>query len=242
MHVLFASKQLSLVAEDFDDAATQKLAVRFPALADWNTNWAGKGGWHGLLGFLSALHKHNVQEELAELQDTADLPEYHRARRKQHILRKLKKLLPASDSVIHSVIDPTTGRLTSSDSDFAKVANDHWGDVFGRRNSEPSLISNWVTRLPDFSQCRKCTKQDIAKKIRNSKRSSPGPDGIPFACYASTSALSSEILFDALCDLKDPLADAPPRGFNEALLFLLPKTHSHSVDGEQVYGITDTRP
>ena len=229
-------------AEDLDSAAMEKLAARFEPLKKWCVDWSGAGGGHALLAFLGSLHLHDVHAELEELKQARELPEYAKSKRKNLILLRLKRMSPAPDTALRAVVDPDTRSLTSSDADFSRVMSSHWGKVFGRTVTDESLGQKYLSNISDLPEMRTCSLDTVRERLAMYRKSSLGPDGIPFQCFRSVLDLGRAVLYEVLNTLRDPNGTTPPPNFNEAFLYLLPKKPLSEVDDMPAYGAADTRP
>ena len=164
------------------------------------------------------MHEHAL--ELARASVTADLhdlvngshdddPQY-KARRKENILVKLKKLLPGAQSGLAAMLT-TDGTVTTDPKDIADTLRDHWGHVFNRRPIDTDLLGGWLQRtcpraigtisatviLPNTYTKRSIWKKDVAMSIQNSGNSMPGPDRIPYKAWRCLGKLGIDVMFDA---------------------------------------------
>ena len=74
--------------------------------------------------------------------------------------------------------------------------------------------------------------------MARSKNTSPGPDGVPFSAWRAAPDLAAPLLFGALSLLLE--GKAPLKGFNHAILFLLPKKATGLVADTRPISVTNT--
>ena len=83
------------------------------------------------------------------------------------------------------------------------------------------------------------SKEDLCDVIINHKKNKcPGPNGISFEAYKATAPHAIEVLYDMLKFLAE--GNAPPPAFNSALLFLLPKDTSYTVEATRPISVNNT--
>ena len=129
------------------------------------------------------------------------------------------------------------------DSDRAKVAATFWSKVWEARASPPPaskfkhFLSSYNKQV-NSSLCPEVTIDDVLFTIKNSKDSSPGPDGISFAGWRAAPDLSASVPFSLFRALSS--GQPPPSGFNKGLLFLLPKKNTGLVSDTRPISVTNT--
>ena len=77
----------------------------------------------------------------------------------------------------------------------------------------------------------------IDKVIRKTNDSAPGPDGIPFLVYRDMADLFAPILAQVMSVLA--AGGKPPKGFNKARLFLIPKNDSMMIEKTRPISVTN---
>ena len=141
-------------------------------------------------------------------------------------IREGKSLLPSSKrGVDHFMIEVDKGvkvRVEDPES-VTGIAKDFWGDIWGEREPEEECIRECIEDydrilrrdIPPFDE------DDLLRIMLKPRKSTPGPDGIPYAAWRCCARVAVGYLFrvfGALAEGRDPPAD-----FNLADLYLLPK-------------------
>ena len=127
--------------------------------------------------------------------------------------RQLSRSLAAVAAV---VVNPQ-GEVVTDPEVIAEVQRHHWADVFKKRHTSSrkrrqkldeekargplslhALIANrneadWEIRL-----------KDVARAIKLSGKSAPGPDGIPFLAYRRLGVFAQNVIFQAITQLSQP--------------------------------------
>jgi hypothetical protein len=143
---------------------------------------------------------------------------------------------------LDAVWDGITGKPCFDRSEKVDLLNAHWEKVF---SPKPFSQEAYDSSMKDY----RCTFPSIdwtldliylENWLRKPKKSSPGPDGIPFVAFSAVLTISKLVLGECAKDLLD--GGDPPDDFNFATLVLLPKKPSVEVDGTMWYAPKDTRP
>ena len=122
----------------------------------------------------------------------------------------------------------------------------HWSEVFRRTSINSLLVKEWLKKdassplkgLPPLPSkedaCWDVLPKHVAKAIKYSGASAPGPDGIPYLAWRKFGPLAQGTLYraleamqhgDAILEVEQAWARSYEDGsrFNDALLVLLPK-------------------
>ena len=126
---------------------------------------------------------------------------------------------------------------------MAKVAKSYWEKIWAPRSPPASdkdrsaFLSNENKRVePSLIPTPSLASGEAA--IARSKNTSPGPDGVPFSAWRAAPDLAAPLLFGALLLLLE--GKAPLKGFNHAILFLLPKKATGLVADTRPISVTNT--
>ena len=182
-------------------------------------------------------------EELKHIKDS--LPEHVYAHRKKSIAETLRRMMPAGTSEI-AAMKADTGRIVTSTTDLAKMLNEHWQDVFARKNTDRELRRRWLERIRDKSRVLeerlRPTRTIVETAIRGAAPSSSGPDGIPFEVYKLMGDPAVELFLELANSMLDQ-NDDPGEDFNLAYMVCISKgDEGTSVDGVPYCSPGGTRP
>ena len=144
--------------------------------------------------------------------------------RREHLGKRLKKLLPSTTGGIHVLWHD--GEVITDADEIADILARHWEKVFRTRNDRDirnhPLKDKWYNernrmqvRNPDL------TDEHVKLALKNSNNSAPGPDGIPYSAYRKCT-LSADILCACARGLLSSRVRAPG-GFHAAKLCCFPK-------------------
>ena len=200
------------------------------------------------------LARQEVVEKVDALKGQRDqLPDFEVASRKEHILRKLQRLIPGECPGLSVLASPGNGEFATQPIDIASLLKQHWGGVFCRRPVDLTNMRNWgVHRFASFPQAGLHAEHSkwqlrlshVVEAIRTSGDSSPGPDGIPYRAWRKLEDFVAPILYDAALSMQESSTiDELPPGFNHSHLCCLPKkpAGTHPAFGE-FYTAAKTRP
>jgi hypothetical protein len=185
------------------------------------------------------LHRRSIGEDIEELGRCQSDEPLIRARKKESVLRKLKRLMPAEAAGIGAVQD-SAGRVLTAPDDIAQVLKQHWKGVFSEKEVSDLALQIWldelfisdpyngcfITGLPDQGD-RKwvITRKEISKAIHSARDSMPGPDGIPSIAYKILGDHAVSILYDATKAL----------GTDAQAALLLEAYHDRSTGGQPLF-------
>ncbi|CAK0851772.1 unnamed protein product [Prorocentrum cordatum] len=194
------------------------------------------------------LARQDITDDLAALQaDTSTEYQHHKARPKENILVKLRRLLPGTCTGLNAMADED-GASTADPAEIAGIMRKHWAEVFSRKTIDRTLLSSWLedtfrrgergrvaSGLRDTSSpsCQ-VRRRGVHRAMKLSGNGAPGPGGTPYKAWRKVGDLGVEILFEAVLDLAKPDAAARLRSaygaeehdFNLSLLSCPPKKRS----------------
>jgi len=232
----------------------QKHAARYPFIAtivDVSSNsLLGCAGVRKLREHVLELCKEDVTARFQELiADKHSLPEFVYNNHKEHLLVRLKKLLPGASASLNTIQTPDG--LSTDPEDIASGLRQHWSKVFKGRDVDLGVYRSWLAQ-DGFSfgsigvhqhDSRWVLKHShVREAILEAKESAPGPDGIPYKVWKRLVTLAVPIIHNVAVAMQDPRT-VVPRDFNKAFLCCLPKKPSGSdpVLGD-FYSAQNTRP
>ena len=95
---------------------------------------------------LSREHIWSRVDELKQIQAHSG-NEFATQNMKESIINQLKRLLPGS-SVALSAMRDKDGRITTDPKNMADIVNDHWGNVFSRKEVALHKLRSWLSDVP----------------------------------------------------------------------------------------------
>ena len=146
----------------------------------------------------------------------------------------VKILLPSTRSHMAGLRKQVTDPVTTDPKKQAKIIRDFWGAIWARRPDAPpgSSINNFLDtyniKIPPDSLPKIPTLAQIEIRIKKTRNSAPGPDGIPFAFYRAVSDLAAPIILNLILAMGQ--GTAPPKEFNLGNLFVFPKDSSSTIN------------
>lgn len=155
----------------------------------------------------------------------------------------IKNVLPHTRSHLGGLREETNEETRTSPEEMAKIAAKFWGKVWTPRtppssNQERKVWLQWYDKKIQPDLLTIPSLDTVKTALLSPKNTSPGPDGIPFACWRAVPDISGPLLYNALSALMR--GDLPPKGFNSGLLFLLPKKNTHLVSDTRPLSVTNT--
>ena len=114
----------------------------------------------------------------------------------------------------------------------------HWSQTFAGEQVDRGILSDWLHHtLPHGGTGRdglplppadvwRIRRHDVAKAVRLSGDSAPGPDGIPYKAWRSVGKLGVDVLWDVIHALA---SDEGSALLAEAYSDLLPAEHSYNL-------------
>ena len=157
-----------------------------------------------------------------------------------------------------------------------EILQAHWAKVFGKREVDNQMLIRWLNEMypkgMDHTQERKrdangragwrsglptndsgkweVKRKGLARAIKQSKNSSPGPDGLPYKVWRELGDTGVNVLWDAMAEMHeanalDILEEAygGEHEFNGGVMPCLPKSSIGVTEhGEDIYDAASTRP
>ena len=173
-------------------------------------------------GGMAALRRHAVElarksfmDEMHDFQRSrADMDQHQAGKVKERIHAKLRRLVPGGSNTLTAMRRPARGsdpmepdnwEITTRPDQIAAELTRHWGNVFGNANIDEAALQTWLRqalRPPDACPPTNAArwhirKKDVARAIRCSGNSMPGPDRIPYVAWKRLGPLAVDILFGA---------------------------------------------
>jgi hypothetical protein len=189
----------------------------------------------------------DVDERIRELSSCRNgLAEETYKHRKNGIVTRLKKLIPAGPKAEIMIIKDKQGKYHTEASKIAALLSEHWQDVFDRKPTDKKLREMWLeqvkSRLKTSLAELRPTSEDVEKVFKHLRESAAGPDGISSGMYMPLRNLAPEVFLrvvNGMLDGQTTFDDA----FNHAFLCCIPKSSDEQVDGgTPVYTAGNTRP
>jgi len=193
------------------------------------------------LGIIRAELQQSLQidddETARDLESTQSIPEHERKTRTAGLAKKLSMHNPWRRKLGIEAVRDNTGMPIHDKDEASDYLARHWGKQFQEKvideEAARRFVSQFALKMQSFVMIESFGR--FMAMIRDSKRSAPGPDGIPYLAW-NVSLRAQVFLFQACMFW---LATGYcPTFFNIAFLWLLPK--SHPEDG--VFDPKDTRP
>ena len=148
-------------------------------------------------------------------------------------LESLGRSLPSSRKKLTAVRLDADSPLHKDPDKVTAICASYWSKIWTQQAPPPTAadyLQRYGKRVEGIIAIPGA--KSIAKVIRRTNNSAPGPDGIPFRAWKAVGELASLVLAKVLQALAQGIQ--PPKGFNHGLLFLIPK------DG--TLEVTDYRP
>ena len=222
----------------------------------------------GLLRDLAiVLAKKAASTALQEFHDGRHLlGDEHKNRRKEQILRQLKKLAPGATAQLAATVDQD-GTVVTDGPGISSALRRHWGPTFAAKRLNRACLDRWLCEdtaadwglkaavhplLADEGAWR-IRKADVRRALALAGSSSPGPDGIPYSAWKKLGPLGVDVLFEAANGLMleggiESMLEAFPidacgnSQFNEALMIFIPKKCPQTFQNIEYHEPSDVRP
>ena len=176
-------------------------------------------------------------EVAREVRNATDIPEHDRKALASNLAKKLAMHNPWKRKLGITAVQGDDGRpIHDEDLATAHLAK-YWGEQFEEKPIDERLAkaftNTFANKFPQFvlTLCFAA----FLDMIRTSKRSAPGPDGIPYLAWGCS--LRAQVFLFECCAMW-LICGACPVFFNVAYLWLLPKGNAE----EGVFEPRDTRP
>ena len=146
------------------------------------------------------LARSSITEELVALQqESANCDELTKKQKKEHILTRLKRLVPGSTPGLNAMIDED-GKVTAEPAGVASILRKHWAKTFTHRNIDRAKLDRWLDEsgtkgdmgkpIAGWSEPRggrwAVSKGEVRKAIKLAGNTMPGPDQIPYKAWKRT--------------------------------------------------------
>lgn len=125
------------------------------------------------------------------------------------------------------VVDPDNSdemRVVIDGGEMSDAVRAHWLPIFQAAGADsPELreeVKQWATRW-NFTQLTPPDAECMQRQLQRSRRTAPGPDGVPYAMWKAAGLGGARTLCMLLAAFAD--GEEPPADFNAAWLALLPK-------------------
>jgi len=197
----------------------------------------------GLIIDAPGFHAHMA--ELADQMHTKELAEGARsanpglaadaARARYGPWRRSRKVVS-----LQAVKNPA-GQAIESEEEMLRLLREHWEPIFAAPAGEfvePPCLQH--IRPETGWDDSPVTEAEVRELLRRLPGSAPGPDGVPYVCYAAFPELVAPMVVDAVHSLFCGVT--PPAGFNDSLLVLLPKGSESSDAVAVARSPGDVRP
>ena len=149
-------------------------------------------------------------------------------RHAHNVIKRMKLYFPSTRKRLHALRTTLADTPTSDPNAMAEIAHAYWRVLWSPRSPDEDYIEpasfygSFRKHIPAALLPVIPCITDILRVIASTGNSCAGPDGIPFAAYRVTAAHAAPVLLLVIKDLAAGIL--PPEGFNDGLLFLLPKT------------------
>ena len=181
-------------------------------------------------------------------------------RKREHILRQLKRIHGGSTGAIKAMRD-TAGEVHTEPQAMVGTLQQHWEEVFTKKEVDEGMLERWLSEMypkgagnprkrdahgrtgwrfglpPENDGRWQITKKDVARATKMSKDSAPGPDGLPHKVWKELGEFGTDILFEAMGELQDEggleilnTAYGGKHQFNESIMACLPKSVSGNTE------------
>jgi hypothetical protein len=160
-----------------------------------------------------------------------------------HFAKSLVEKVPSSRTKIGPLKSNADDQEAITDHDRANVAANFWSKIWAERSCSPRpqdidfFLASYTKKIKT-TLCRLPTIENIIATIKHSNNSAPGPDGISFAAWKAAPELAAPVLWSVLHALSK--GQPPPPGFNDGILFLLPKKHTTLISDTRPLSVTNT--
>ena len=124
------------------------------------------------------------------------------ANKKQHIVNILKTRLPGGGGGLTTLW--INGEVSTCQAEIAGECNQHWQQVFDRKEIDSKLLEETLQEYDKKVRGHDWTirPRHVEQVLRNPKKSSTGPDGIPFLAYTVLKdAGAKQVIFEVLQEL-----------------------------------------
>ena len=165
--------------------------------------------------------------EKAEIEDPDSERHAAASTRKYKPLEKVKLTLPSTRTRLTALRPDLHSDPTSDPDGMSEIAVRCWSTIWAERSRREECVEpeeffqDYSRTIPSGVMPVLPSLEQVEKAIADSTNSCGGPDGIPFAAWRVIKQHAAPVLhlvLKALCE-----GILPPDGFNNGLLFLIPK-------------------
>jgi hypothetical protein len=144
----------------------------------------------------------------------------------------LRTYLPCDRTHLTCLNDNATGKLITDPDALSDAAVSTWSKIWSKKKVSLHNIRNFLQAydksIPNSSQPPPPTINSIEEAIEATNNSVPGPDGIPPIFYRKLKHLFAPVLYRVFHHIST--TQCVPRGFNNSLLYFLPKVPLPTVE------------
>ena len=189
-----------------------------------------------------------INQEAATSRDDRSKHRYTPSSAGFNVLKSIKTFLPSDRVRLTGLRKTLDDEIAQEPQAMAEIAKGYWSGVWEKRPKHSSATKRYLRGYKKQiagdprKTIRKLNRADRAIRfqeiINNSNNSCAGPDGIPFAVYRAAFECYSFIaagIFNALAE-----GATPPNGYNDGLLFLLPKKGFLTPDDTRPLSVTNS--
>jgi hypothetical protein len=137
-------------------------------------------------------------EELQRIRNSINECDF--SKQKEHLLIRLRKLLPGGSASLNTVCTPDG--LSTDPIDIATALRDHWGNVFKQKSTKLNVYRSWLAE-DGFSLAVIGIQQDdprwttkhshVREAILEAKESFPGPESIQYKVWKKIEPLATPV-------------------------------------------------
>ena len=216
----------------------------------------GVSSYRKVQAHATELARDHALDELGKLhQELPTLSASAAGARRQKNVRLLQRLAPGRGAALQAVRS-LDGTVHTNPEGMAGALRTHWEQHFRARPTCQATRQRWIRegRADQAAAARdrrsadwELSRGDMAKAIRQTSQSAPGPDGIPFSAWRAVEELAADVLYKAFRAMGGAgglaaLEQECPN-FNESLMVFLPKkADGADAAGNPVYTPENTRP
>ena len=165
-----------------------------------------------------------------------------------NLIREIKTQLPNTRKRLTHLRTTLEESPTSNTSRMEAIVDGFWGDKWKNTETANHMTDSlgylehvypggYTKTIPEQVTPEIPEARVIDKVIRATNDSAPGPDGIPFLIYRALRHLFTPILSQVMAALASGVK--PPKGFNKARLFLIPKNESMLIEKTRPISVTN---
>jgi ribonuclease HI len=228
---------------DRQTADIQTMLLKFPMLAKMAPGLQpSQHVVNKLAGHINKLvrqHCTNIDNDHTD-KDGQDNDAPQDTNRASNHLKQLSRTLPSGRVKLTRLKEVEDEEATDDPDLMTNMAAGFWSKVWAHRDydahSAAAFLALYKKRIG--KQPAVMTVEAVVAAIKSTNNSAPGPDGIPFRAYRLLALMVAPILHGIAMAMSR--GKKPPRGFNHADLYLLPKDNSMLVDKTRPISVPNT--